>query len=347
MSQARRERRTGQGRWEENRSGIYGIYEYLESFLVYCREDEGLCPRLRGRRTWILPDGWSTIEDECFLVDLQDMCDFVYYVCPRLQERRELQTTTRRLREERERLRQQVANLEAEKEGLRATLKMSEASALARGLSVGVLQQEVSEATAENERLSGLNTQLQQGIAEAQQDTNEARVETSSTQQKLRETETAYEEAKKHFIMAPDLVSNLRSLTDAVKAVHDEVRTSSERTVEAVARRPPDGRSEKTLTQMKRVLHDIGRYPRRRRRKKAADAADDGGGAIKRGRICYLCRCKGHLAENCPRVRTVGTTSAEPTMSDAEQQPAESSAEGASSGWTIFSALRRFTSGID
>ena len=346
MSQARRERRTGQGRWEENRSGIYGIYGCLESFLVYCREDEGLCPRLRGRRTWILPDGWSRTEDECFLVDLLDMCDFVHYVCPRLQERRELRETTGRLREERERLRQQVATLEAEKEGLRATLKMSEASALARGLSVGVLQQEVAEATAENERLSGLNTQLQQGIVEAQRDANEARVEASSTHEKLRETETAFAEAEKKFISAPDLVPCLQSLADEVKTLQRDVRTTTE-----LMAKIPEGnrRSEKTLQQMKRVLHDVGRYPRRRRREKTADAADDGRGAMRRGRICYSCRCKGHLAQNCPQVRATDMVeSSNPTTSDSQQRAGEPNTEASSSsGWTIFSTLRRFTSGID
>ena len=143
---------------------------------------------------------WVTSALKVFLFDATELVAFIRYVCPRLQERRELQRTTERLREERERLRQQVATLEAEKEGLRATLKMSGASALARGLSVGVLQQEVAEATAENERLSGLNTGLRRGIVEAQQGASEAREEASSLQKKLEETETAFTEAKEHLI---------------------------------------------------------------------------------------------------------------------------------------------------
>ena len=201
--------------------------------------------------------------------------------------------------------------------------------------------------------LSGLNTGLRRGIVEAQQGASEAREEASSLQKKLEETETAFTEAKEHLISAPDLVSSLRSLTDAVKAVHDEVRTSSERTVEAVARRPPDGRrSMKTLQQMRRVLHDIKRYPRRQRRGRAAGAADDGGGATKRGRICYICRCKGHMAKDCPRVRTTDTVaSADPTVSDTQPRSdvaEELNAASAYSGLNILSFFRRnFTSGID
>ena len=315
-----------------------------------------------------------------YLLDADELGDFVRYVCPRLEERRELQTTKRRLRGENERLsqelqderrraseaeekarvatettwewcrteekrRQQVATLEAEKEQLQQQLRRE--------------QRKVAEVTAESERMSGVNTRLRQEVAKAEQgidkagqEANEARVEASSVQEKLKETETAYEEAKKHFIMAPDLVPCLRSLSTEVKALHEEVRASGEKTIDAVVRRPPDERRNgKTLRQMRRVLHDIGRFPRRQRRGRAAGAADDGGEATKRGRVCYSCRCKGHLAKNCPRARTDTVASAEPTGSDTQPSSdvaAELNAASAYSGLNILSFFRRnFTSGID
>ena len=153
MSRGRRERRTEQGQRGEWFTGYYGTMAYGPSLLGILGEDKGLYPgALSYHKAWT----WVNVGDqrlESFLFDAAELVAFISYVCPRLQERRELQRTTERLREERERLRQQVATLEAEKEGLRATLKMSEASALARGVSVGVLQQEVAEATAESERL--------------------------------------------------------------------------------------------------------------------------------------------------------------------------------------------------
>ena len=366
MSQVRRERGVEQGHGEE---GFYRVEDAGTSLLSWLGCDAGLyaSPLPFQLVKTRLRDGSRPLR-EGFLIDVQWMYDFAYYICPRLQERRDLLNGERGRKAEREQLQQQLrreqrsaseaqtacANAVKESErwkGLHDELYRE----FEQGLQQNALAAQAwEEVNGKNERLSGANARLRQDLAEAQrssvkaqQDANEARIAASSTQQKLEETETAYEEAKKHFIRAPDLVLSLQSLTNEVKTLQETVQTSGERTTEAVARRPPDGRNEKTLQQMKRVLHDIGRYPRRRRREKAADAADDGGSVIKRGRICYVCRCKGHLAKNCPQVRTVGTTSAEPTMSDAEQRPAESSAEASSSGWTIFSALRRFTSGID
>ena len=70
--------------------------------------------------------------------------------------------------------------------------------------------------------------------------------------------------------MAPDLVSSLRSLTDKVKTLQVNVRTGFDKTAggggEETSRRRSSAR---TLSQMKRVLHDIGRHPRRRRTKGA------------------------------------------------------------------------------
>ncbi len=222
---------------------------------------------------------------------------------------------------------------------------LSDASPSAR-----VVNEELDGWVTGNRRLLKQNTELQQGIDKAQQGANKALEDASSMKLKLRRTETAYEEAKKHFIMAPDLVPCLRSLTDEVKAMHEDIQANLEKTTEWMAKRPAEGRrSERTLQQIKRVLHNIERYPQRRRRARAADAADDGGSAIKRGRICYICRCKGHLAQDCPQARTDAVESADPTISDAHQRTEGSQeANVDSTGWSIFSVFRRtFTSGID
>ena len=358
MSQVRRERGSEQGHGEE---GFYCVEDAGTSLLSWLGCDAGLydSPLPFQLVKTRLREGSRPREG--VLIDVQWMYDFAYYICPRLQERRDLLNGERGRKAEREQLQQQLRREQRSASEAQTAcanaVKESERwkdlhDELYREFEQGLQQNALAaqaweEVNVKNERLSGANARLQQDIAKAQQDENKARVEASSAQQKLEETETAYAEAKAHFITAPELVPCLRSLTTEVKTLQEEVRASGERTTEAVARRPPDGRSVKTLQQMKRVLHDIKRYPRRRRRGRADDVAEEGGGATERGRICYACRCKGHLAKNCPQVRTVGTTSAEPTMPDVQQRPAGSSTEAGSSGWTILSALRRFTSGID
>ena len=397
MSRVRQERGTEQGRREVGRDGLYlvgdGVESVTESILAYVGEDEGLCPRFRGRRVWIKPTGAPIVEEEFLLVTLADMVAFLGYVCPRLQEKRQLRerevavenayeqmrqdaTEAQRVRSEttmeNEQLRQRVAALETKKEQLHQQLRCEQRGAskarkecanaakegerwkglhdeLYQGMQQGLQQNALVHR--ENERLIELNAKLRRDICEAEQgidkagrEANEARVEASSIQKKLRETETAFEEAKKHFITAPDLVSSLRSLTDEVKTLQKNVQTNGERTAEMVVKRPEGRRSEKTLLQMKRVLHDLGRYPRRRRRAKAADAADDGRGAIRRGRICYSCRCKGHLAEECPQKRTADTVESSNPISDSNQsEREESNAEASSSGWSVLPLILRRT----
>ncbi len=370
MSRTRREWGAEQGHLKE---GSFYATAVGSTLLSELEEDAGLYPgTLWYARVRIRPElvaSWHGADQ--FLIGEREVKAFVKYICPRLRERRELQETTGRLREERERLRQRVATLDAENEQLRQQLRVerkgaSEAKQSFREGKEKVLQREqqnvsearraCAEATAESERLKAVNSKLQkdiseakQGVIEAQQDAHEARVEASSIHEKLEETETAFAEAERHFIRAPDLVPCLQSLAAEVKTLQETVRTHSERTAELMTTRPvEERRTVKTLHQMKRVLHDIGRFPRRRRTR-AADAADDGRRAMRRGRLCYSCRCKGHLAEDCPRVRTADMVeSSNPTTLDSQQRAGEPNTEASSSsGWTIFSALRRFTSGID
>ena len=201
----------------------------------------------------------------------------------------------------------------------------------ARSDELANLQMALQEIRTENEK-------LREDVVKATQATKKIRTETSSLRQKLKETETAFAEAKKHFIMAPALVPSLQSLTGEVRMLQKTVQKNGEKTAEALARRPPEDfasgirslsnevktvrvdlktkfdktaeaittrraegqRHARTLQQMKRVLHDIGRYPKRQRTR--ADGTD-GMRNVKHGRICYCCRSKGHLANDCPRAR--------------------------------------------
>ena len=359
MSRTRRERGAEQGSLG---GGVFSVHAVGPTLLSELEEDAGLYPgTLWYARVRIRPEivaSWRGTDQ--FLVGEQEAKAFLQYVCPRLQERQ-------RLREENEQLRQRVATLDAENEQLRQQLRVerkgaSEAKQSFREGKERVLQREqqnvsearraCAEATAESERIKAVNSQLQkdiaeakQGVVKAQQDAHEARVEASAIHEKLRKTETAFTEAKRKFISAPDLVPCLQSLGAEVKTLQMDVKTAAE----AMMTRPVEGRrSSKTLQQMKRVLHDIGRYPQRRRRAKTTDAADDGGGAIKRGRLCYMCRCKGHLAKDCPQTRTDTVASADPTTSDTHQRAEGSHEANTESGWSIFSVFRRtFTSGFD
>ena len=323
MSRTRREWGAEQGHLKE---GSFYATAIGPSLLRELEEDAGLYPdAFWFAKVWIRPEivgSWHGADK--FLIGERDLKAFVRYVCPRLQERQ-------RLREENERLRRELQD-----ERRRA----NEAEEEAR-----VANEELNGWMTGNKRLLEHNRKLQQDISEAQRAANEARGEASSIQQKLRKTETAFTEAKRKFISAPDLVPCLQSLGAEVKTLQTNVKTAAE----AMMTRPVEGRrSSKTLQQMKRVLHDIGRYPQRRRRAKATDAADDGGGAIKRGRLCYMCRCKGHLAKDCPQARTDTVASADPTTSDMHQRAEGSQEANAESGWSVFSVFRRtFTSEID
>ena len=353
MSRTRRGERE-QGHEEEE--VYYAVVRQDTDIVMEANGSEELFPRLGGVAVAARTRGGAGLH---YLVTDEDMREFLRAVGSQLQERRELQENDVAWEHAYEALRQEKR--ECQSQSMERLRKVVDALQKWRDE-----QRKVSEATAENERLSRVNTQLRQDISEAERgiveagqeanearrEANEARVEASSVQEKLKETETAYEEAKKHFIMAPDLVPCLRSLSTEVKALHEEVRASGAKTIDAVVRRPPDERRNgKTLRQMRRVLHDIGRFPRRQRRGRAAGAADDGGEATKRGRVCYSCRCKGHLAKNCPRARTDTVASAEPTGSDTQPSSdvaAELNAASAYSGLNILSFFRRnFTSGID
>ena len=331
MSQGRRgEVEQGQD-FEE---GSYVVWLRDTSIVATAGEDEELFPSLVGFAVAARTRGDAGLH---YLVADGDMKEFLSNVCQKLRQEQdvlELSRETLALGESLERMR--LEN-DAEKEELQRQLQRERQRA-------AEARRACADATRESERLAEFNASLQRDIREARRGENEARVEASSVHEKLRKTETAFAEAKKKFISAPDLVPCLQSLTHEVKTLQNDVKT----TAEVMLTRPVEGRrSLKTLQQMKRVLHDMGRYPRRRRAK-AADAADDGGGAMKRGRICYSCRSKGHLAKDCPRVRINTVASADPTTSDTHQRAEGSQEANAESGWSIFSVFRRtFTSGID
>ena len=270
MSQVRRERGSEQGHGEE---GFYRVEDAGMSLLSRLGCDAGLYDSLLPfQLVKTRPREGSRPPHESFLISVQCMYDFAYYICPRLQERRDLLNGERGRKAEREQLQQQLRREQRSASEAQTAcanaVKESERwkdlhDELYREFEQGLQQNALAaqaweEVNVKNERLSGANARLQQdlaeaqrGIAKAQQDEDNARVEASSAQQKLEETETAYAEAKAHFITAPELVPCLRSLTTEVKTLQEEVRASGERTTEAVARRPPDGRSVRTLQLMR------------------------------------------------------------------------------------------------
>ena len=332
MSRAPQQREQGQD--EERRRSLYGTYQLgdyaLLNVITEAGEDERSFPKLRGRPVLTQPD--DVVDDAWYwLVDMNKMKRFLERVGAWIREHYDL---PQKLQEE------EHAKKEETLISLQEERRTNEK-----------LQKDIVEAkqNAAKER---------QGMIEALQDVHQAKHETDnacrkafSLQQKLKETETAFTEAKKNFISAPDLVPSLRSLANEVKTLQKTVQANAEKTVEVMSTRPAEGRrSARTLQQMKRVLHDIGRYPQRRRTK--TDVTEDGLRKVRRGRICYFCRCKGHLLQDCPRTRNADTAeSAAPdtsyTQLRTEGSP-ETTEETASTGWNVFSMFKRtFTSGID
>ena len=175
MSRARRDRRA-QGRQEERSlRGNYVLEEFrAKSIIADAGEDDRLYPELFGRAVWTQPDDYD--DDAWYwLVNTDDMRDFLGRTSPWLHERRKLQEELREekraanwLRRELDAQDEKITRMHAETERLRESLQ--------------------------EERRT--NEKLRIDMAEAKRDADRARVDASSLQQKLRETETAFTEAK-------------------------------------------------------------------------------------------------------------------------------------------------------
>ena len=371
-----------QGQTEERRSSLYGTYQLGDygfvNVITEAGEDENCFPKLRGRPVLTQPE--DVVDDAWYwLVDMNKMKRFLERIGAWVRERRDL---PQRLQEERQ-----------ASDGLRRELTATGENLTNAQRALRVVRAEKEELLKSLQEERRINEKLRRDITEdvhqTKHEVDKARMETFSLQEKLTETETAFTEAKKNLISAPDLVSSLQSLTGEVKTLQQHIQTNSEKTSEVLAKRPPEDlassirslnnevktvrvdlktkidkaadaiatrraegeRHVRTLQQMKRVLHDIGRYPQKRQRRTDVTGGD-GSGNVRRGRICYCCRHKGHLAKDCPRARNSDTVkSANPTTSDTRQKtegPQKANEEAESTGWNIFSVFKRtFTSGID
>ena len=333
-----------QGQTEERRSSLYGTYQLgdygFANVITEAGEDENCFPKLRGRPVLTQPE--DVVDAAWYwLVDMNKMKRFLERIGAWVRERRDL---PQRLQEERQ-----------ASDGLRREMTAAGENLTNAQRALRVVRAEKEELLKSLQEERRINEKLRRDITEdvhqTEHEVDKARVEAFSLQEKLKETEAAFTEAKNNFISAPDLVSSLWSLTKEAKTVQKELKTNFEKTAEVIATRPVDGRqSLRTLQQMKRVLHDIRRYPQRRRTK--TDVTEDGLRKVRRGRICYFCRCKGHLLQDCPRTRNADSAeSAAPdtsyTQLRTEGSP-ETTEETASTGWNVFSIFKRtFTSGID
>ena len=150
------------------------------------------------------------------------------------------------------------------------------------------------------------------------------------------QTRSAFEDAKRDFITVGDLSSSLRTLHSEMKKLH-EIQASLEKKSQQITQLKQEIKNYKTkredvkkqlaqrqtgmktLRQMKRVLHDVGRQrPRRRTPKHPKDEpAEEHEEKLLKRRVCYKCRMKGHLAKDCQHAeRHFGSSSDKMTGGD-------------------------------
>ena len=151
---------------------------------------------------------------------------------------------------------------------------------------------------------------------EAKQLENEARTTSLRLRKDLEETKAAYLEEKKHFITTPDVARSLESLATEIRELKsaqlaqnedrleiNKIDVENKQKLHMIMEKDFEARigDRKTLKKMKRAIHDIRRQPQRRQGKEPRRSSDFTGSLNRR--LCYKCRCKGHLAKDCPHTR--------------------------------------------
>ena len=101
-----------------------------------------------------------------------------------------------------------------------------------------------------------------------------------------KQRQTELQEMKRVFAAKDRKITNLK------KDVTELRKTNAKRKKQIEAA----NRDSRLMHQLKRLLQDIRRWKGSSRRKKTKEQTKAGS-----KRLCYLCRCKGHLATDCPK----------------------------------------------
>ena len=190
---------------------------------------------------------------------------------------------------------------------------------------------------------------------EAKQKENEVRSTSLRIRKELEETKAAYMEEKKHFITISDVARNLESLTAEIRELKsaqlvrnedyfqtNNIDVQNEREHYVMMENDFEARlgDHKALKKMKRDIHDIRRQPQRRQGKRPRRSCESKDSLNRR--LYYKCRCKGHLAQDCPHAHQASkrTTKNESSSRD-EDKPKTTYISG------IYSFVKEHVTGHD
>ena len=115
--------------------------------------------------------------------------------------------------------------------------------------------------------------------------------------EELGSVNAAYEQTRKESVHIPEIATSLQSLQSEVALLKLEILqkdNATEKKSVDISRQ-----NKRNWTQLKRLLHDIKRVPRRRRNKQAEKSVNETNRKLTQRR-CYKCRQKGHQARECP-----------------------------------------------
>ena len=119
--------------------------------------------------------------------------------------------------------------------------------------------------------------------------------------EELGSVNAVYEKTRKKYVCISEIATSLQSLQAEVALLKLEILQKDN----ATERKSMDlsSQNKKKWMQLKRLLHDIKRVPRRRRRRRRNKQSEKFVNETNRKltqRRCYKCREKGHQARECP-----------------------------------------------